>query len=439
MAQSIGAGLSWREKAGAWIARKGATVAGKTFTMSDAGEHWQFGGGATYIGKSITERTAMQVSTVWACCRILAEGLGQLPVHVMERDRKTGNLTRIDHDLAEIIDAPNADMVGPEYREARMLNMGLRGNAYSRIERNASGTRINSLYPLKSTDVRVKRRIGGTLYDAATYSKGELVYQVNDRGRWESLPQDQIWHNRIFSLDGVMGLSPIAYAREAMGFSLGMEEFGSRIFGQGLHAGAIIEMPTWLKKEQRDEAYRKLKTQHAGLINTGEPYILEGGAKLASGMIPPKDIEYAGLRGFGVDDLCRFYLVPPHRVARLEKMTNNNIEQLSLEFVMYTLLPYIVKDERSADRWLFNARDRGRYVVRYNYDGLLRGDSEARSRLEAVWLQNGVLTRNEVRAYENLPRSNDAGMDKHTVQSNMISVDDLKAVADAMRGNVGAN
>jgi phage portal protein BeeE len=104
---------------------------------------------------------------------------------------------------------------------------------------------------------------------------------------------------------------------------------------------------------------------------------------------------------------------------------------------MYTLLPYLVKIERSADRWLFKAGERGRYVVRFNYDGLLRADSEGRSKLESVWLQNGVVSRNQVRALENMPRSDAPGMDDYTVQSNMISVDELQAIADAMRKNGG--
>lgn len=424
--------MNWSRKAAMWLAQKSAAYAGQSLTLTDS-RLGSFFGGATYTGKSVTEQSAMQVSTVWACVRILAEAVGQLPWAVYER-AKGGNLTKVDHELAEVlIDAPNADMTSNEYREAFMTNMGLRGNGYSRIERSPRG-RITSVYPLRTLDVQVKRRVDGRLVDASQYSDGELVYQFNDRGRWETLEQSQVWHKRIFSLDGVNGLSPISYAREAMGFSAGLEEFGARLFGQGANVGSVIKIPTWLKPDQRAEALKKLEQLHQGLVNSGKPFLLEGGMDLDKGILPPEDAQFLQLRGFQADDICRFYLVPPHRVARLEKATNNNIEQLSLEFVMYTLLPYLVKIERSADRWLFRAGERGRFVLRFNYDGLLRADSEGRSKLESVWLQNGVLTRNEVRALENMPRSDEPGMDQHTVQSNMINVDDLPAIAEAMRG-----
>jgi HK97 family phage portal protein len=435
MAESSGSSMTWARKAAFWLAQKSAAAAGVSLTLKD-GALGSFFGGSTYTGKSVTEQSAMQVSTVWACVRILAEAVGQLPWAIYERE-KTGNLTKIDHELGEVlIDAPNADMTSNEYREAFMTNIGLRGNGYSLLDRSPRG-RINSAYPLRSRDVQVKRRVDGRLVDATQYSEGELVYQVNDRGRWETYEQSQIWHKRIFSLDGVNGLSPISYAREAMGFSAGLEEFGARLFGQGANVGSVIKIPTWLKPEQRVEAMKKLEQLYQGLVNSGKPFLLEGGMDIDKGVLPPEDAQFLELRGFQADDICRFYLVPPHRVARLERATNNNIEQLSLEFVMYTLLPYLVKIERSADRWLFKAGERGRYVVRFNYDGLLRADSEGRSKLESVWLQNGVVSRNQVRALENMPRSDAPGMDDYTVQSNMISVDELQAIADAMRKNGG--
>ncbi len=440
MAESARAGMSWLQKAALAAGRKIATWGGGIVVDTTDRRLAEWLGNGTYTGKSVTVRTSMQVSTVWACVRILAEGLGQLPLAIYERTVKNGkeDLKKVDHDLGErLIDAPNADMTSNEFREARMTNLGLCGNGYSFINRTDDGRRILSLTPIPSAYCRAMRRIDSQLVSAESYTGGELVYQINDRGRWETFPREKVWHNRIFSLNGVTGLSPISYARETMAFAMGLEEFGARIFGQGLHAGMTIEYPQWVPDEKRELVTKKLKEMQ-GIAFTGNPLLLEGGMKVGNGMIPPKDVEFLGLRGFGVDDICRFYLVPPHRVARLEKMTNNNIEQLSLEFVMYTLLPYIVKDERSADRWLFNQKDRGRFVVRYNYDGLLRGDSEARSKLEATWLQNAVVTPNEVRAFERLPRSDQPGMDEHHVQSNMISVDDLILVADAMRAR-GAN
>ncbi|MFA6204556.1 MAG: phage portal protein [Gallionella sp.] len=399
------------------IAQKSAAYSGVTFSLSDTNQKLssQLGGG-TYTGKSVTEKTAMQITTVWACIRLIAETMGALPSSIY-RTEKSGNATKVDdHPLHEVlIEQPNSDMNGLEFREARTANLAMRGNSYSIIERRGSGDVI-SLYPVPAGAIQPKR-------DAA----GNRIYGVTDGGKTEWYPAEKIWHTKGFSFNGLEGLSPIAYAREAMALALAGEEFNARLFGQGLMPSAKVSIPNWLTDDQRKVANAKLLEMHTGLQNMNKPMLLEGGMKVEDGILTPDDAQFLQLRQFTVVEICRLFNIKPHMVASLEQATNNNIEQLSLEFITYTMLPYLRRDEVGA-RKLFKPADRSKYFYRYNFEGLLRADSGARASLYSILLQNGVFTRNEVRALENRNQSDDPSMDQFTVQSNMAMIDQLAAL-----------
>jgi len=181
---------------------------------------------------------------------------------------------------------------------------------------------------------------------------------------------------------------------------------------------------------------------HAGVVNMNKPMLLEGGMKVESGLITPDDAQFLQLRQFTVIELCRLFGIKPHMIAALERATDNNIEKLSLEFVMYTMLPYVRRDELGA-RKLFKPADRTKFFYRYNFEGLLRADSVARAGLYSIMLQNGVFSRNEVRALENRNSVDDPAMDQYTVQSNMAMIDQLaamvaKRMAPKPTANIGA-
>lgn len=411
------------KKLAIWAGMKAGSYGGMSFSLSDSGVNQKLSGwwgiGGTHTGKSVTDTSAMQVTAFFACTRLLAETMGAMPSAIFAKE-KNGNAARAeDHPLHEVlVEQPNSDMNGVEYREASTSNIVARGNAYSIIERRSSGDVI-SLYPVPSARVQVKR-------DEST--NFQTRYGIADRGQTEWYPADKIWHRRGFSFDGLIGLSPLQCAREAIGLSLAGEEFNARLFGQGLVPSALVSIPQWLTDEQRKTANAKLLEMHTGAQNLHKPMLLEGGMTVQSGLMTPDDAQFLQLRQFTVIEICRMLGVKPHMIAALERATDNNIEKLGQEFVTYTMLPHMRRDEVGV-RKLLKPADRNKFFYRYNAEGLLRADSAARAALYSIMLQNGVLTRNEVRALENRNTSDEEGMDDFSVQLNMTLVQFLEQLA----------
>lgn len=376
----------------------------------------------TKSGRPVNDDTALQISAVFGCVRVLSETIGTLPWAIYQRSAE-GNATRLDtHPMAALLMSPNSDMTKVEFLEAVISNLALRGNAYSLKEESAG--RVVSLYPIKSSLVQTKIN-----------DDGQIRYLITDRGKQEEYPQEKIWHIKGFGVDGIQGLSPIGYARESMGISLAAEEFQARFFSQGAKPSFLAKIPQWLKEDQRKIARENLQTLWAGLENAHKIQLLEGGMDVTPLTMPLEDAQFLQLRGFSVEEICRIYRVPPHMVAKLDRSTNNNIEQQSLEFVMYTLAPYLTRIEASFSKWLLKAGERRDIFMRFNVEGLLRADATARANLYASGIQNGWLTRNEVRALENRNASADEGMNSFTVQSNMAPLDRL---ADIIAGRATA-
>jgi len=368
-------------------------------------------GAPTYAGKSVTDNSALQVSTAWACVRILAETIGSLPVSIYERDEK-GNAQKIDHDLSPLfVSAPNADMTKVEYFEAKTTNLALRGNAYSMIERNGAGN-VSSLYPMSSLLTEPKRADSGTVY-----------YEFQDRGKTVKLPQEKVWHIKGFGSDGLTGLSPVAYARQSLGMALAAEEFQARFFANGANPSYIIEVPDWLTPEQRRDARENINRLWVGLDQVHRAQLLEGGMKATAATMPLEDAQFMQLRGFSIQEVCRIYRIPPHMVMDLSRSTNNNIEHQGQEFVMFTLAPYLTRIEASFSKWLLKPEERSKYFLRFNVDALLRADAAGRAALYSSGLQNGWMSRNEVRALENRNTVDEEGMDSYTAQSNLLPVE----------------
>lgn len=426
----VGAVLAWgaalmgiMEKLERGASAGKTTTYGASFTLADADASQKIGGyfgGSTVTGKAVNDTTSMRVTAFFAGVRLLAETMGAMPSGVFER-QKGGNAQPVEHDLAEVlVHQPNADMNGIEYREMSAANLAARGNTYSIIERRGDGN-VVSLYPTASSRWQVKR-------DSST--GWEKKYGLTDRGKVDWYPADKIWHRHGFSFDGLIGLDPIVCAREALALAMAGEEFNARLFSQGLMPSARVSIPQWLQPEQRKIANEKLLEMHTGMVNMNKPLLLEGGMKVESGLFTPDDAQFLQLRQLTVIEICRMLGIKPHMIAALERATDNNIEKLSLEFVTYTMLPYIRRDEAAARR-LFKPADRNRFFYRYNFEGLLRADSQARAALYSILLQNGVYNRNEVRALENRNHVDDEAMDSYTVQSNMTMIDQLAALVAA--------
>jgi HK97 family phage portal protein len=424
MVEKSGDRMSWGKKLALWTARKSAAYAGVELSLSNPKGWSGLLGNSTYAGKTVNDETAMQISVVWACIKILSESVGALPLGIFEKE-KNGNAHQVDHPLSEIlIDAPNADMTSQEFREAKQTNLGLRGNGYSLKELRPNGN-VASLYPIPAQNCVPEK-------DRET---GLIFYKFLDRGKWETLPREKIWHIKGFGSTGLMGYSPIAMARQAMGLSLATEEFGSRFFSQGAKPSGLVKIPTWLKEDQRAIARENIAKFWQGLENAQKLVLLEGGMDYESVSMPLEDAQFLQTRRFQLHEICRIYRVPPHMVADLERATFSNIEQMSLEFVQFTLLPWLTRWERSAERWLLKPEERGRFFIRLNFEGMLRADSQARADYLTKLVANGLMSRNEARAKENMNGVQGDGMDAYTVQSNMIGVDELDAIAKSMRGS----
>lgn len=425
MAEKSGGGVSWWRKALISMALKGSMRdSSQSLSLLD-GSGWGRLMPTSYTGKAVTDETAMQVSVVWACVKILSESVGMLPLGVYRKERN-GNAVKVDeHPLAAVlVHSPNADMTSQEYREAGQSNLGLRGNAYSFKETNAAGN-VSSLYPIEAHNV-VPERNPGT---------GKVQFKVLDRGQWDTYPREKIWHIKGFGNTGLVGYSPIGAARQAMGLALATEEFQARFFANGARPSAVVTIPAWLKDEnQRKQAKQNLQGLLGGLENAHKVALLEGGMTLNEWGMPLDDLQFVELRRFQLHEICRLYRVPPHMVADLERATFSNIEQMSLEFVQFTLLPWLRRWEESAERWLLKPGERHDYMVRFNFEGLLRADTAARADYLARMVANGMMSRNEGRAKENMNRVEGGGMDDYTVQSNMISVDDLDKIAAGLGG-----
>jgi len=372
------------------------------------------GGDISTSGKSVNPDSAMTLSTVWSCQRILSETIGALPVGVYQKDER-GNSNRLpDHRLSLVLcNSPNANMTKVEFIESLVLNLCQTGNAYSLVERNKRGE-LESVVPIPSPLVTPKMD-----------KNHRVSYSINVNGVPKDFPQSNIWHVKGFGPSGLVGLSPIQAARNAMGMALSTEDFGATFFRQGGKPSGTVHIPNFLNKEQREIARENLQQMLGGAGNAHKFALFEGGMKPEPwGNMPLQDMEFLLLRKFNVQEICRFYRVPPHMVADLDKATFSNIEQQSQEFVQYTLMPYFTRIEASVAKWLLSVEDRTKGVyLRFNFEGLLRADSAARSAFYSTALQNGWMTRNEVRAKENM--NSDPALDGYTVQANMMDIEAL--------------
>lgn len=367
----------------------------------------------------VSAASALQITACWSCVRILSETIGALP-RAVYRDEGNGNVVRADdHEVAAVlIRSPNADMTGQEMTEAQVANLALRGNSYSETTRNVVGG-LTSIYPLPGSTVPCRK------------PNGDIVYEFWDRGQKETLPAEKVWHVKGFGANGLVGLSPIAAVRQAFGNAMTLDKFGQNFFENGARLSGFFKIPQWLKDDQREAAKKVLALKYGGTENAGKIGLLEGGMEYQQLSVPPEDAQFLQTKQASKQDIFSIFRIPPHLAGDLSKATFSNIEQQSQDFVQFTLLPYLVRFEQTANRRLFKPEERGKYFLRFNVEGLLRADSAARASLYSVLLQNGVYNRNEVRALENRPRSDDAGMDDYTVQTNMTVIQLLEAMNKA--------
>ncbi len=385
---------------------------------------WSFLFGVTTSGKAVNERTAMQTTAVYACVRILSEAVAGLPIHIY-RYRTDGGKERVPmHPLYRLLhDEPNPEMTSFVFRETLMSHLLIWGNAYAQVIRNGRGQAV-ALYPLLPNKMDVSRsRSGDLLY---TYYRDADESGVKPERGYVTLRRDEILHIPGLGFDGLIGYSPIAMAKNAIGMSLATEEYGASFFANGANPGGVLEHPGVIKDIQRVKDSWNAAYQGSG--NAHRIAVLEEGMKFQSIGIPPEEAQFLETRKFQVNEIARIFRVPPHMVGDLEKSSFSNIEQQSLEFVKYTLDPWVIRWEQSLQQSLLLPSEKPSLFIKFNLDGLLRGDYQSRMNGYAVGRQNGWLSANDIRELEDMNRiPAEEGGDLYLVNGNMLPLNGVPA------------
>ena len=385
------------------------------------GSAYSFFFGGTTAGQSVNERSAMQMSAVYACVRILSEAIAALPLHFYRYNETGGKEKAMDHPLYVILhDEPNPEMSAFSFRETLMTHLLLWGNAYAQIIRNGRGE-VLGLYPLMPDRMTVDRDARGRIYYSYTRSDSDS----NTLGKQSSvllMPED-VFHVPGLGFDGLMGYSPIAMAKQAVGLGLACDEYGAAFYQNGAQPGGVLEHPGVVKNPQRvRDSWNAI---YQGAKNAHKVAILEEGMSYKPISINPQEAQFLETRKFQIDEIARIFRVPPHMVGDLEKSSFSNIEQQSLEFVKYTLAPWISRWEQAIHRSLLLPSEKKLYFARFNVEGLLRGDYQSRMNGYAVARQNGWMSANDIRELENLDRiPAEAGGDLYLINGNMTRLED---------------
>ncbi|HHK6028713.1 phage portal protein [Neisseria sp. P0008.S004] len=369
-----------------------------------------FRGDSTPSGTAVTAEKALKLSAVWACVRLRAETISTLPLHLRDGD---GNIAS-DHPLYAILhDFPNADMSAVEFWQAMTVSQDLWGNAYARIFRNSIGNVI-ALEPMDSESMTVAR-----------LGNGALQYRYCKGGKTTKYDEAEILHFKGFSLDGLVGLSPIRYAADTLGGQMDANSSAAREFKNGLKAGGFLKTGERVLTEKQRADLKAGLFEFSQPENAGKMMVLEAGMDVAgsSVRINPADAQLLESRYFGIEEICRAFSTPPPLIGHTNKASSwaSSMESINMGFLTYAVNPMLVRYEQTITRKLLKPAERSLYRPKFSVEGLLRADSAARAAFYNQMLQNGVMSRNEVRRLENLPPVD--GGDVLTVQVNMTTLD----------------
>lgn len=399
-------------------------------TDSTTGSAYRFLFGGSTSGKMVTERSSMQMTAVYSCVRILAEAVAGLPLQFYRYTEDGSKEKATDHPLYFLLhDEPNPEMTSFVFRETLMTHLLLWGNAYAQIIRNGKGE-VVALYPLMPNRMTVDRDDKGHLYYEYQTSSDEAK---TTKGGTVRLKPTDILHVPGLGFDGLVGYSPIAMAKNAIGMAIACEEYGAKFFANGATPGGILEYPGAVKDPERvRESWNK---GFGGSSNANKVAILEEGMKYTPISISPEQAQFLETRKFQINEIARIFRVPPHMVGDLEKSSFSNIEQQSLEFVKYTLDPWVSRWEQAMMRSLLSQEEKTQYFVKFNVDGLLRGDYQSRMNGYSIGRQNGWMSANDIRELENLDRiPAEQGGDLYLINGNMTKLADAGIFANGVPG-----
>jgi HK97 family phage portal protein len=344
------------------------------------------------------EGRVLGLATAWSCINLLAGTQASLPLMVY-RDSPTGRKVAPDHPLYRVLhDSPNADQTAMDFWEFVCACLELWGNAYSEVVRRADGSVI-SLSPPLSPQCVTPRRTGS----------GDIEYAVNDGNGRRAVAAADMLHIRGFGGDPLGGLSTLAFGRRVFGISIAIESAAAHTFRNGVRSSGVMSSDKAFTAEQRQTAEQLLQEKYAGAMNAGRPMLLDNGLKWQSISINPEDAQMLESRRFGVEEICRFFGVPPHMIGHTENSTSwgTGLEQQTLGFQKFTLRRRLKRIEQALEKQLLTPKDRAQGVtIEFNLEGLLRGDSASRAAFYKAALgttqEPGWMVRNEVRSLENL-------------------------------------
>jgi len=321
-----------------------------------AGSAYTFFLGGSTSGKAVTERSAMQMTAVYSCVRILAEAIACLPLHLYRYTDGGGKEKAIDHSLYRILhDEPNPEMSSFIFRETLMTHLLLWGNAYAQVIRNGKNE-VVALYPLMPNRMTVDRDEKGQLYYQYTTAQEDAPTM---KGNTVVLHPEDVLHIPGLGFDGLVGYSPIAMAKNSIGMAIACEEYGAKFFANGAAPGGVLEHPGTIKDPQR--VRESWQATFGGTGNANKIAVLEEGMKYTPISVSPEQAQFLETRKFQINEIARIFRVPPHMVGDLEKSSFSNIEQQSLEFVKYTLDPWVVRWEQSIQRLLLSQEEKEQY------------------------------------------------------------------------------
>ena len=405
-------------------------------TDRTAGSSYSFFLGGTSSGKYVTERSAMQMTAVYCCVRILSEAVASLPLQFYRYTDDGGKEKAVDHPLYFLLhDEPNPEMTSFIFRETLMTHLLLWGNAYSQIIRNGKGE-VVALYPLMPDRMKVDRDEHGRLYyEYTVYDSDDVDGRkgTNKVGRTVRLQPHDVLHIPGLGFDGLVGYSPIAMAKNAIGLAIATEEYGSKFFANGAAPSGVLEHPGTIKDPSK--VRESWQATFGGSGNANKIAVLEEGMKYTPISISPEQAQFLETRKFQIDEIARIFRVPPHMIGDLEKSSFNNIEQQSLEFVKYTLDPWVSRWEQAMVRALLTPDEKKKYFFKFNVDGLLRGDYQSRMNGYATARQNGWMSANDIRELENLDRiPAEQGGDLYLINGNMTKLEDAGIFAAGNNG-----
>lgn len=363
----------------------------------------------------------LALSAAWACTNLIAGTIASLPVMVYRADRAGARTVAYRHPLYRLLhDAPNFDQTSVDFFEFVSASIELWGNAYAEIFRD--GMEVVSLSPIRPDIMMVERN----------HDTGDLIYRWSEDGESYEKTQASILHIRGFGGSPLGGLSTLSYGRHTFGLASTIERASASTFRNGLRPAGVMTFPQFLTDEQRKIVEGRLTEKFAGAMNSGKPMILEGGTKWESLSINPEDAQMLQSRGFSVEEICRFFGVPPHMVGHTTNATSwgTGLEQMSLGFQKFTLRRRLKRIEQALERSLLSPRDRAEGLsIEFVVEGLLRGDSAARAAFYASGLQNGWFCINEVRALENMPPVEGGDIPRNQMQN--VPINEPRGAAPA--------